>query len=358
MKTNEFIVEYAGIGEDAEEMSADHEVQLARQQCYHAARDAIALHHILKDVSEQEGLESWVSEKLTQAASNLNDVIEHLEALRGGDGEEGIGDIMHAFSVESAEKQYAELLGEDSQVNELKLKPEFAGDGEVVDMPARRPPAAATPGVKVTKVGADTYRVSYNGKSIECSRREVPHYKQQIVGEGQVNELDSSTMQNYLQKRKETPTPRTAHKAGNQARGVRSASEKIHDKLVMKHAIAGGDTRVREAEQVDELSQGTLQSYVPKANRSREKATDDQQKAGTYDPKVADKMDRRAEFTMKAKNKVAQPVKEDASAGGTSAGAMAAGVAGAKQGKPGTGKPKELGNKVSRKQVQVGKGIY
>jgi hypothetical protein len=367
--------------------------------------------------------------------------------------------------------------------------------------------------------------VSYKGKSIECSRREVPHYKQEIMGEGQVNELDSSTMKSYMQKRKESPMPKTVHKAVNQANGVRSASEKIHDQLVKKHAIAGGDTRVREekdvpgyadwhnarqdkkdkaaanrkntkdaqaakidmakkpvkeafkevpthgktgkpnanhpnfakhdadfkaqqkamrppaqpkltlndvwrqvehvigqifpdgdpidwmgpwlqkrgykdfqvgdiinraarangykdmyayydelkqqhaddqaydaqmgeSEQVDELSSATLKSYVPKANRSREKATDDMRKQGGYDAKVDDKMGRRAEFTMKAANKLNQPVKEDASAGGTSVGGIATGIAGAKGGKPGTGKPKELGNKVSRKQVQVGKGVY
>jgi hypothetical protein len=175
---------------------------------------------------------------------------------------------------------------------------------------------------------------------------------------------------------------------------------------------------VGESEQVDELSQGTLQSYVPKANRSREKATDDMQQKG-WDAKTDDKMGRRAEFTMKAQNKIRspekvtelskntlqsyrtkstkseheaeqnnngdqadkrlagrngatarlnglskapadykKPVKEDATGGGTSVGGIATSVAGAGQGKPGTGKPKELGNKVSRKQVQVGKGVY
>lgn len=39
----------------------------------------------------------------------------------------------------------------------------------------------ADAGPKASKVGHDTYRVSYNGRSIECSRREVPYYKQELL---------------------------------------------------------------------------------------------------------------------------------------------------------------------------------
>lgn len=219
MKSRNIIVEYTGIGDDADEMHQDHEVQLARQQCYHAARDAIALHHILKDVSEQEGLESWVSEKLTLAASNLNDVIGHLESRRN-DNDDVMDEVLPAFNFESAEALYNEMLGE-----------------------------------------------------------------------GQVTELDASTMQAYLKKRKDSPTPRTLHKAGVQAAGVRNAKEKIHDKDVTKAAKQTGR------------------------------------------------------------------VQENASAGGTCAGAMATGVTGAAN-KPGTGKPKKIGNIVKRTNPTVGKGIY
>jgi hypothetical protein len=745
-------------------------VQLARQQCYNAARDAIALHHILKDTPEQENLEDWVVEKLTQAASNLKDVIEHLEELRsGGDGEEM--DIMSAFSFESAEAKYAELLSESEQIDELlKMSPEQADIGERIntlnkayisarnlnDLVTMRKIKAqlsqlAARKASMTPIGEEQVNELYADRAAENEwhQQERPRgqvvaaqaprsffivdratgkklkafnvrseaeraaarmggfSKVKVIGEEEVEndadpitELDASTMQNYLKKRKETPTPRSVHKAVNQANGVRSAHEKIHDQLVKKTAIQGGDTRVREdadvgaiqaltdealqhylndfksqyrmgdqsakktilvlnqevkrrnsagsveglpegkftvnaktgakldprtgaelpakekpvtmkqmfatpkapaqpkltlndvwrqvehvvgqifpdgdpidwmapwlqkrgykdfqigeiidraarkngykdmyayydelkqqhaddqaydaqmgeseqvdeisrkavgayrkaatadlektqakhdadskdgwhyqdsydehnawermhkrkqglkrangektnEEQVDELSVGTLKSYVPKANRSREKATDDMMHDGGYDAKVDDKMGRRAEFTMKANNKInKQPeevtelskntlgsyakkanaarshepddmkadrrgtgvmksldkiaggpnkggalkgkaaqahfaakhgnshntpnkdradfekavdkktVKEDATAGGTSVGGIAAGIAGAKVGKPGTGKPKDLGNKVSRKQVQVGKGVY
>ena len=52
-----------------------------------------------------------------------------------------------------------------------------------------------------------------------------------------------------------------------------------------------------------------------------------------------------------------KPVKESASAGATGAGAVAVSMSGP-AGKPGTGKPKKIGNAAKMKKVQVGKGIY
>ena len=77
MNSNDFLSE--GIVEDAHEMHQDHEVQMAREECYHAAGDAIALHKLLKHVSEQQGLEGWVSAKVTLAADYLKTVREYLE---------------------------------------------------------------------------------------------------------------------------------------------------------------------------------------------------------------------------------------------------------------------------------------
>ena len=48
MKTQEFLKE--DIVTDAAEMHTDHEVQMARSQCYHAAEDAIALHKLLRHI--------------------------------------------------------------------------------------------------------------------------------------------------------------------------------------------------------------------------------------------------------------------------------------------------------------------
>jgi len=77
MKSNDFLSE--DIASDAHEMHLDHEVQMARKDCYAAADDAIALHKLLRNVSEQQGLEGWVAAKITLASDYLNTVREHLE---------------------------------------------------------------------------------------------------------------------------------------------------------------------------------------------------------------------------------------------------------------------------------------
>ena len=85
MKSNDFLAE--GIVEDAHEMHQDHEVQMAREECYHAAEDAISLHKLLKHVSEQQGLEGWVAAKITLSADYLKTVREYLEyqLMSGGE---------------------------------------------------------------------------------------------------------------------------------------------------------------------------------------------------------------------------------------------------------------------------------
>jgi len=77
MKSNEFINE--NIVMDAHEMHKDHEVQMARKDCYHAAEDAIALHKLLRNVSEEQGVESWVFAKITLANDYLRTVREYME---------------------------------------------------------------------------------------------------------------------------------------------------------------------------------------------------------------------------------------------------------------------------------------
>ena len=77
MKIRDFISE--DIVTDAHDMHRDHEVQMAREELYHSAENAIVLHKLLKHVSEQQGLEGWVSEKITLANDYLKTVREYLE---------------------------------------------------------------------------------------------------------------------------------------------------------------------------------------------------------------------------------------------------------------------------------------
>jgi len=77
MISKDFLKE--GFIDDATDVHLDHEVQMAREECYHAAEHALAIHKLLRNISEQQGLEGWVSAKITLANDYLNSVREHLE---------------------------------------------------------------------------------------------------------------------------------------------------------------------------------------------------------------------------------------------------------------------------------------
>jgi hypothetical protein len=57
----------------------DHEVEMARSDLYSAAKNAQQVHAMIKHVSEDEGLEGWVQEKIIKANDYLNTVREYLE---------------------------------------------------------------------------------------------------------------------------------------------------------------------------------------------------------------------------------------------------------------------------------------
>jgi hypothetical protein len=107
MKTTDFINE--SFVEDAAAAHQDHEVQMARADCYNAAKYAIELHKLLKNISEQEGLDGWVSEKITLANDYLRTVTEY---LRYEQQSSSAG--MPEFNVGSATQTLDAALGESA----------------------------------------------------------------------------------------------------------------------------------------------------------------------------------------------------------------------------------------------------
>ena len=63
----------------AQKAEMDHEVQMARSDLYKAAKYSIKLHEMLKQVSEQQGLEGWVAAKITKASDYLSSVYHYME---------------------------------------------------------------------------------------------------------------------------------------------------------------------------------------------------------------------------------------------------------------------------------------
>lgn len=59
--------------------NTDHEVAMAKNDCYQSAKNAAAIIKMLQDVSEDQGIEGWVASKLTLASDYLNTIREYLE---------------------------------------------------------------------------------------------------------------------------------------------------------------------------------------------------------------------------------------------------------------------------------------
>ena len=77
-----------GLADLAGAAERDHEVQMARAELYKIAKYAIKLHEMLKNVSEEQGLEGWVQSKITKAADYVGAVYHNLdyEMKFGSDG--------------------------------------------------------------------------------------------------------------------------------------------------------------------------------------------------------------------------------------------------------------------------------
>jgi hypothetical protein len=100
----------------------DHEVEMARSDVLATMKNAKSIYHMLKDRSEEEGIEGWVQEKLIKANDYLNAVKEYYDEqmmqemnggviAAGGVGEgvaEGSNDL-----YQKAIRKYAQQVAND-----------------------------------------------------------------------------------------------------------------------------------------------------------------------------------------------------------------------------------------------------
>ena len=86
---------FENLGELASAVELDHEVQLARSELYKLAKYAIKLHNMLKNASEEQGLEGWVSAEITKASEGISKVYHSLEYEMkvGKDSTEDLGSV-------------------------------------------------------------------------------------------------------------------------------------------------------------------------------------------------------------------------------------------------------------------------
>lgn len=91
---NDLIINPSSISKLSQELVSkqqdrrDHEVSMALSDLYQAGKNAATVFALLKHVSEDEGIEGWVQEKIIKAADYLNTVREYLEGRQAAIDEE------------------------------------------------------------------------------------------------------------------------------------------------------------------------------------------------------------------------------------------------------------------------------
>ncbi|SVB33653.1 uncharacterized protein METZ01_LOCUS186507 [marine metagenome] len=117
----------------AHKVEQDHEIQLARAELYKAAKYSIKLHDMLKTMSEQEGLDGWVSAKITKASDYLSTVYHHLDYQTKFENAQFEGQIknpapdMNKYGIHSTKMKgepfkayrHNKLIGEFDTIEEL-----------------------------------------------------------------------------------------------------------------------------------------------------------------------------------------------------------------------------------------------
>ncbi len=227
MKTTDFITE--GIGQDADDMHKDHEVQMARQDCYNAAKNAIDLHKLLATVSEMQGLEGWVSEKITLAADYLKTVKEYFEYEQMSQEQS----LLPEFTFENAEAQMSALL-EDSSDEAIAA---FLAKGGEIKHGAYKKPR------KADKTDYGSKHIGGAGDRMRASRTGVSAKTQgnKIVGmaEEQLDELSPELLARY--KTASSAASSAADKAGDydlghkRYKGIIKATKKQFAHDMKKH---------------------------------------------------------------------------------------------------------------------------
>ena len=158
MKTTDFINE--SFVEDAVEAHQDHEVQMARGDCYNAAKYAIELHKLLKNISEQQGLDGWVSEKITLANDYLRTVTEYLRYEQ----QSGSSSDMPDFNVRSATQTLDSVLGEGQEASKGSgfFTWYLKKDGELITPYTSTKPYTFNSKEEAIKWAKEKFKVSYD----------------------------------------------------------------------------------------------------------------------------------------------------------------------------------------------------
>lgn len=104
----------------------DHEVEMARSDLHQAHKNSSKIHRLIKNVSEDDGLEGWVQAKITKAADYLNSVCQYLEGkhlhemtggvIAGGGVGESLSEGKHdSYNLRDLGNDLKNYVGSDSE---------------------------------------------------------------------------------------------------------------------------------------------------------------------------------------------------------------------------------------------------
>ena len=136
------------------ESRLDHEVEMARSDLFSAAKNAKQVYELIADVSEEEGLDGWVQEKIIKANDYLNTIREYLEGKKlqqhemtggviagGGVGEEQVSELSSALLSRAATKAAFRQRDTAKALHDLENEPGTYFDPEMRGRPGDAHPA-------------------------------------------------------------------------------------------------------------------------------------------------------------------------------------------------------------------------
>ena len=238
-----------GLGELADRAERDHEVQMARADCYKIAKYAIKLHDMLQNVSEEQGLEGWVQSKITKAADYLGSVYHHL------DYEKASGELGEAKDTHCSDKCCgSDVKAEDctcpptckhcncNAVTEGRMSDQIIGDSETMSKEEFAK--------KYGKEMADEYYESVSeGKS--------PHKKGTKKYKKHMAEMQAESLQDRLAAKLES-------KKKTNERSLTKGEEGKREKYVKGMKKAKGDFKKRYGKDAEAVMYATATKMAKK----------------------------------------------------------------------------------------------
>ena len=326
MKPTEFIVEHSIIAQEADDMHRDHEVQMARSQLYSAAQAAIQIHRLLRDVSEMEGLEGWVQTKIAVASEYLESVRDYLKYEAVSQEPE-----MMVFAEDAANYALNRLI-------ERKVKeqaPAMTGHGQFTSK----------------DMGAGT-KVSFNpatgGKSVTDADGTTDYDAQ-----GKAIQQTSPTVGGF----NKTTNLQTGATSTQSQGGPMSVNASTSSGPAGKVTSVGGTMSAPGQPDKNISVQSTSGAMLGGAQGKGNQVTMVTNPQGVRTGVVGSDAGSQSAAAQAMKETKNKKIKEMATGGASSAGAVATSMSGPGH-KTTSGVPKKLGNAHKTKKVVVGKGVY